>query len=86
MPRVGLEPTIPAFERAKTIRASDRAATVIGISYREGPELKSRHGNRIPLQDFAFLLGLSIYMAYLKLGHNRFLPYPFPWDFSLAIP
>jgi hypothetical protein len=27
MPRVGLEPTIPAFERAKT---SDRAATVIG--------------------------------------------------------
>jgi hypothetical protein len=30
MPWVGFEPTIPAFERAKTIHASDRAATVIG--------------------------------------------------------
>jgi hypothetical protein len=30
MPRVGLEPTIPAFERAKTVHALDRAATVVG--------------------------------------------------------
>jgi hypothetical protein len=30
MPRVVFEPTIPAFERAKTIHALDRAATVIG--------------------------------------------------------
>jgi hypothetical protein len=30
MPRVGFEPTIPAFERPKTIHALDRAATVIG--------------------------------------------------------
>jgi hypothetical protein len=29
MPRVRLEPTIPVFERAKTFRALDRAATVI---------------------------------------------------------
>jgi hypothetical protein len=29
MPRVGLEPTIPVFERAKTVHAFDRAATVI---------------------------------------------------------
>jgi hypothetical protein len=29
MPRMGLEPTIPAFERAKTVHALDRAATVI---------------------------------------------------------
>jgi hypothetical protein len=28
---VGFEPTIPAFERAKTVHASDRAATVVGI-------------------------------------------------------
>jgi hypothetical protein len=27
---VGYEPTIPAFERAKTVHALDRAATVIG--------------------------------------------------------
>jgi hypothetical protein len=30
MPRVGFGPTIPAFERAKTFHALDRAATVIG--------------------------------------------------------
>jgi hypothetical protein len=30
MPSVGFEPTIPALERAKTLHASDRAATVIG--------------------------------------------------------
>jgi hypothetical protein len=30
MPSVGIEPTIPAFERAKTVHALDRAATVIG--------------------------------------------------------
>jgi hypothetical protein len=30
MPRVGFEPTIPVFERAKTVHALDRATTVIG--------------------------------------------------------
>jgi hypothetical protein len=30
MPRVGFEPTIPVFERAKTVHALDRADTVIG--------------------------------------------------------
>jgi hypothetical protein len=30
MPRVGFEPTIPVFERAKTVHALDSAATVIG--------------------------------------------------------
>jgi hypothetical protein len=30
MPRVGFEPTIPAFEGAKTFHALDRADTVIG--------------------------------------------------------
>jgi hypothetical protein len=33
MPRVGVDPTIPAFERAKTVHALDRAATVIGDTY-----------------------------------------------------
>jgi hypothetical protein len=33
MPRVGFEPTVPAFERAKTIHASDRAVTVIGCTH-----------------------------------------------------
>jgi hypothetical protein len=30
MPKKGFEPTIPEFERAKTVYALDRAATVIG--------------------------------------------------------
>jgi hypothetical protein len=30
MPRVGFEPTIPVFERAKAVHALDRAATVSG--------------------------------------------------------
>jgi hypothetical protein len=30
MPRVGFEPRIPVFERAKTVPALDRAATVTG--------------------------------------------------------
>jgi hypothetical protein len=29
MPRAGFEPTIPAFERAKTVHSLDREATVI---------------------------------------------------------
>jgi hypothetical protein len=31
MPWVGFESTIPVFERAKTVHALDRAATVIGL-------------------------------------------------------
>jgi hypothetical protein len=30
MPLVGFEPTIPVFERAKTVHALDRAAIVTG--------------------------------------------------------
>jgi hypothetical protein len=33
MPQVGFEPTIPAFERAKTVNALDCEATVIGSPY-----------------------------------------------------
>jgi hypothetical protein len=33
MPRVGFEPTIPVFGRAKTFRTLDRAATVVGKEY-----------------------------------------------------
>jgi hypothetical protein len=42
MPRVGFEPTIPVFERAKTFYALDRAATVI-IS-RNATQLKEIEG------------------------------------------
>jgi hypothetical protein len=33
MPRVGFEPTTPAFERAKTVHALDREVTVIGLEH-----------------------------------------------------
>jgi hypothetical protein len=33
MSRVRFEPTIPAFERAKTVHALDRAVTVIGLQF-----------------------------------------------------
>jgi hypothetical protein len=33
MPLVGFEPTIPEFERAKTVHALDGAATVIGTLF-----------------------------------------------------
>jgi hypothetical protein len=33
MPRVGLEPTTPVFERAKTVHDLDHAATLIGPLY-----------------------------------------------------
>jgi hypothetical protein len=31
MPRVGFEPTTPAFERAETVHVLDDVATVIGL-------------------------------------------------------
>jgi hypothetical protein len=39
MPRVGLESTIPAFERAKTVHSVDRAVTVIGMTHISGIQL-----------------------------------------------
>jgi hypothetical protein len=39
MTRLGFEPTIPAWERAKTVHASDRAATAIGDFLAEGDKV-----------------------------------------------
>jgi hypothetical protein len=39
MPRVGFEPTIPVFERAKTVHAFDRETTVIG-TYKHRKKLR----------------------------------------------
>jgi hypothetical protein len=40
MPRVGSEPTIPGFNRAKKVHALDRAATVIGIAFNRRNKLR----------------------------------------------
>jgi hypothetical protein len=34
--KLSVSPTIPAFERAKTVHALNRAATVIGKAYLQG--------------------------------------------------
>jgi hypothetical protein len=41
MSLLGFEPRIPVFERAKTVHALDREATVIGIFMYYGTEMKS---------------------------------------------
>jgi hypothetical protein len=41
MSRVGLEPPIPAFERAKTVYALDHAATAIASSYKREHKIQS---------------------------------------------
>jgi hypothetical protein len=45
MPSVGFEPTIPAFERAKTVHAFYHAATVIG-TLTQCPELRNYLSNK----------------------------------------
>jgi hypothetical protein len=50
MPRVGFEPTIPVFERAKKFHALDGAAIVIGLIYHTAPILyKDIHGMKTVL-------------------------------------
>jgi hypothetical protein len=43
MPRVGFEPTISVFDRAKTVHASDRAVAVIGIQEDQESEICSTY-------------------------------------------
>jgi hypothetical protein len=47
MPRVRFEPMIPVFERAKTVHALDRTATVIGIPPKNKSEV-------LPLEETRF--------------------------------
>jgi hypothetical protein len=42
MPEAGFEPTIPLFERAKTVHALDREASVIGGQH-SGDEIINIH-------------------------------------------
>jgi hypothetical protein len=52
MPWVGFEPTIPASELEKTVRALDRMATVIGISISASQKINFvfiTKGNRLML-------------------------------------
>jgi hypothetical protein len=60
MPRVGFGPTTPVFEREKTFRALDSAATVIGL-------------NSISIEDK--LIQINKYLAFFDLvGDRSILP------------
>jgi hypothetical protein len=67
MPPVGFEPTISVLERAKTVRALDRAATAIGTLH-----LYYRFQTKSAVQLIAILMFLfiycffTIYSRYLK--------------------
>jgi hypothetical protein len=54
MPRVVFEPTIPAFERTKTVHALVRAATVIGITSQH-PVIKTKCRLRDATRDIPLL-------------------------------
>jgi hypothetical protein len=51
MPCVGFEPTIPVFEREKTVHALDGAATVIGCMFPQPLQNKFRDHHQ--LQEWA---------------------------------
>jgi hypothetical protein len=53
MPWVGFELTFPASERAKTVDALDRAATVTGLSRYTDPQTHVHQIKKI--EDYSFL-------------------------------
>jgi hypothetical protein len=46
MPRLEFEPMIPVFERAKTVHALDRAATVISLPQTTIDQMKGENVDR----------------------------------------
>jgi hypothetical protein len=67
MLQVGFEPTIPVFERAKTVHALDRASTVIGILSAILTDI---------LHDFPLSFQANAGIV-PRLCHEHFLPSPF---------
>jgi hypothetical protein len=66
MPCAGFEPTIPASERAKTVHALERSATVTGgyTTYIHGIEvLLERSAVSQPLKKFPALYGTRMFIA-----------------------
>jgi hypothetical protein len=59
MPRVGFERTIPAFERAKTVHALDRAAIVTSaIHFRTAKQQETTNFNELN-EDLSFYFPLD---------------------------
>jgi hypothetical protein len=67
MTQVGFETTIPVFQRAKTVDALDRAATVIGIKILLLPEFEPRPSSPLPVAiptDLSRLIGKIIVLCF----------------------
>jgi hypothetical protein len=80
MPRMRFEPTIPAFERAKTFHALDRAATANGLLH--GCAVKNltvratKEGNRVVLNillSHSYFIITAILHSAQNLVSSRFL-------------
>jgi hypothetical protein len=74
MPRVGFEPTIPVFERAKTVHALDCAAIVIGedILYCILISFRARHVGfqilRTVIMKSSILWGITVSLPACLIG------------------
>jgi hypothetical protein len=98
MPWVGFEPTTPVFERAKTVPASDRAATVIGgymvkalnftcnLTQAVKPLTFSKGVwfESLPGTDYSIWCLSCFTSVLLGWCHDRFLPRPFQFIIQLA--
>jgi hypothetical protein len=73
MPRVRFEPTTPAFERAKTVLASDRLATVIRCTVKI---YYTKNSFQIEIRGFYFILVESF---------RCILPERFDWAYNTNI-
>jgi hypothetical protein len=74
MPRVGFEPTIPAFERAKTVHALDRAATLMPF-YKLTGRFKSEYSRQYERKFWGnCLLGLSVHLRTLYRSADGLFP------------
>jgi hypothetical protein len=60
MPRMGFEPTISVFERAKTVHDSDRAATVISDPMLVKEKYKPLCFSLHVIFNFAYILSSSL--------------------------
>jgi hypothetical protein len=94
MPWVGFEPTIPAFERAKTVHALERAVTVIGEQSNVGMTGNTRRvlGSTLGRITGCYVRGLWLfslvtpgcYLCYLQTWHEEPSKSVCSWSFPAS--
>jgi hypothetical protein len=80
MPQVGFQPTIPVFERARTVHALDRASTAIGKDSLTSITLKQAHIYVCPpsfvKSDMKSILLLITQISIHQCWNLRYLAFP----------